>query len=44
VAGKPVYPGGDDGRRALAVALAAEQSSKESRPVALGEVSSVLRQ
>lgn len=32
---KPVRPGGDDGRRALAVALAAEQSFKESRPVTL---------
>ena len=35
LAGKPACPGGDDGRRALAVALAAEQSFKESRPVAL---------
>lgn len=35
LAGKPVWPTGDDGRRALAVALAAEQSYQESRPVAL---------
>ena len=34
---KSVRPGGDEGRRALAVALAAEQSFKESRPVVLGE-------
>jgi scyllo-inositol 2-dehydrogenase (NAD+) len=32
-AGKPVWPTADDGRRALAVALAAEQSYHESRPV-----------
>jgi scyllo-inositol 2-dehydrogenase (NAD+) len=35
LADKPAGPGGDDGRRALAVALAAEQSSRESRPVTL---------
>jgi scyllo-inositol 2-dehydrogenase (NAD+) len=40
LAGKPVWPGGDDGRRALAVALAAEQSFKESRLVTLDQVSS----
>ena len=32
LAGKPVWPTADDGRRALAVALAAEQSYRESRP------------
>jgi predicted dehydrogenase len=37
VTDKSVCPGGDDGRRALAVALAAEQSFRESRPVVLGE-------
>jgi scyllo-inositol 2-dehydrogenase (NAD+) len=35
VAGRPVLPTGDDGRCALAVALAAEQSYRESRPIAL---------
>jgi inositol 2-dehydrogenase len=40
LAGKPVWPTGDDGRRALAVALAAEQSYQEARPVELGVVSS----
>jgi scyllo-inositol 2-dehydrogenase (NAD+) len=38
LADKPVWPTADDGRRALAVALAAEQSYQESRPVALGGV------
>jgi scyllo-inositol 2-dehydrogenase (NAD+) len=36
LADKPVQPTGDDGRRALAIALAAEQSYRESRPVTLG--------
>jgi inositol 2-dehydrogenase len=40
LADKPVQPGGEDGRHALAVALAAEQSFKESRPVTLAEVPS----
>jgi len=35
LADKPVWPTADDGRRALAVALAAEQSYRESRPVEL---------
>jgi scyllo-inositol 2-dehydrogenase (NAD+) len=35
VAGERVRPTGDDGRRALAVALAAEQSYRELRPVTL---------
>jgi predicted dehydrogenase len=35
LAGKPVWPTADDGRRALAVALAAEQSYRQSRPVEL---------
>jgi scyllo-inositol 2-dehydrogenase (NAD+) len=34
-ADRPVWPAGEDGRRALAVALAAEQSYRESRPIAL---------
>jgi scyllo-inositol 2-dehydrogenase (NAD+) len=38
LAGKPVRPEGEEGRRALAIALAAEQSFKESRPVMLTEV------
>jgi scyllo-inositol 2-dehydrogenase (NAD+) len=40
LAGKPVCPAGEDGRRALAIALAAEQSFKESRLVTLAETSS----
>jgi predicted dehydrogenase len=35
LADQPVRPAGDDGQRALAVALAAEQSFRESRPVTL---------
>ena len=35
LAGKPVWPTADDGRRALAVALAAELSYRQSRPVEL---------
>jgi inositol 2-dehydrogenase len=40
LAGKSVGPTGDDGRHALAIALTAEQSFKQARPVRLAEVSS----